>query len=178
MIYRSEQHAVIRAITSGQQGNIKAQAWQQLAESGWPEEETKMPERCERLSAAERLTQDAMTYAKARRELQVRHRLEWLVLVAKYSTDERERDDAIAELAAHLQSPAKKYATTAALIRSCVSEAYRRMIDHHTDTDYGAARSTWRRWRGLIREQLRDLEDAAVSRLHVGLQGYGVGDSG
>ena len=38
MIYRSEQHAVIRAITSGQQGNIKAQAWQQLAESGWPEE--------------------------------------------------------------------------------------------------------------------------------------------
>ena len=176
MIYRSEQHAVIRAITSGQQGNIKAQAWQQLAESGWPEEETKMPERCERLSAAERLVQDAMTYAKARRELLARHRLEWLVLVAKYSTDERERDDAIAELAARLESPAKKYVAKAELIRCCVSEAHKRAVDARTDADYGAARSTWRRWLGKMREQLRELEYAAVSRLHVGLQGYGVGE--
>ena len=107
-----------------------------------------MPERCERLSAAERLVQDAMTYAKARRELLARHRLEWLVLVAKYSTDERRRDDAIAELAARLESPAKNTWPRPSLSGAASAKAHKRAVDARTDADYGAARSTWRRWMG------------------------------
>ncbi len=156
-IYRNEQHATACAVGIDRLTTCGHSAWQDQHSSGFVEQLTSRPEAVDRLSLIERLTQDAMTRSMIKRKISHQS---FLVLVAKYGADERERAKAINELADTLDSPAPaKFRRICVWAWSCV--AFRRGIRSKLMESGDKHRATLYRWRKSIGKQLDELEEAA-----------------
>ena len=88
MIYKDAGHCIARVMSIETNDGTAKAGWQMRYQTGFPEERGAGSG----LSAEERLTQDAMTRGMLHRELT---ELQWNVLVAKYSINDREVADAV-----------------------------------------------------------------------------------
>ena len=147
-VYRDAGHCIARCMSIETNDGTAKSGWQMKYQSGFPE----TPGEGSGLSAEERLTQDSMTRAMLHRELTA---LQWNVIVAKYSINDREVGEAVRWLIPRIESPAHRLfvtkAVTAWAIPKRLPDAF--YVLHTWDSD-GTPDSTLRRWRGGVGKSL------------------------
>ena len=140
MIYKDAGHCIARVMSIETNDGTAKAGWQMRYQTGFPEERGAGSG----LSAEERLTQDAMTRGMLHRELT---ELQWNVLVAKYSINDREVADAVRWLILRVESPAHRLFVTKAVTAWAVPKRLPAAfyVLHSWDSD-GTPDSTLRRW--------------------------------
>ena len=168
MIYRDAGHCIARVMSIETNDGTAKAGWQMRYQSGFPEERTEGSG----LSAEERLTQDAMTRGMLHRELT---ELQWNVLVAKYSINDREVADAVRWLILRVESPAHRLFVTKAVTAWAVPKRLPAAfyVLHSWDAE-GTPDSTLRRWRGLIGKWLGANLDSAFKHVEQLLKDNGL----
>ncbi len=160
--YRDEQHAAVRAMSVDAVSTGASSSWQKQYSPGFVESETARPADCDSLNKIDRLLQDSMTRSlihKAVTEPQ------WLVLVALYSTEDRDRVGACERLAGLVVTPGD------ALFRGMAvgTWAFRHIRKEAKNVSAwdlnGTPERTLRRWRKDIRDQLDGWRKDAMTHL-------------
>jgi len=167
-VYRDAGHCIARCMSIETNDGTAKSGWQMRYQSGFPE----TPGEGSGLSAEERLTQDAMTRAMLHRELTT---LQWNVIVAKYSINDREVGEAVRWLIPRIESPAHRLfvtkAVTAWAIPKRLPDAF--YVLHTWDSD-GTPDRTLRRWRQLIGRWLQDGVNGAFMNAEEALRESGL----
>tara|TARA_R110001592_G_scaffold111372_6_gene308477 strand:- start:4713 stop:5240 length:528 start_codon:yes stop_codon:yes gene_type:complete len=167
-VYRDAGHCIARVLSIETNDGTAKSGWQMRYQSGFPE----TPGDGSGLSAEERLTQDAMTRGMLHRELTD---LQWYVIVAKYSINDREVAEAVRWLIPRVVSPAHRLfvtkAVTAWAIPKRLPEAF--YVLHSWDAD-GTPDRTLRGWRQKVNRWLEEGVNAAYSRTEQALQDNGM----
>ncbi|GAB3468266.1 hypothetical protein GCM10027398_16230 [Azotobacter salinestris] len=180
MIYRDALSAVIRCLAEDCIDTASKQAWQRLSRDASPG-----PRPGPRSTAQERLALDCLVHARLHRELPPRL---WHVLVARYSTHNARKVEAIGRLVPQLRSPAPQLfrykAVTTWAIPQQKGRSGRRstdmlvlpaeFYDMNTWDPEGRPEQTRRRWRAGIRKELEAMVDAALVQVQAILQDEGL----
>lgn len=169
-VYKDAGHCIARCMSIETNDGTAKSGWQMRYQSGFPEERGDGSG----LSAEERLTQDAMTRGMLHRELTD---LQWYVIVAKYSINDREVAEAVRWLVPRVVSPAHRLfvtkAVTAWAIPKRLPEAF--YVLHTWDAD-GTPDSTLRRWRGGVCKWLGAHTDSAFKATEQLLMDHGLSE--
>ena len=149
--YRDEQHAVVRAINSGE-GKPKSAAWQRQYMAGY---RISSPTDCDILAGVERLLADTATHATMRRFLSDR---QYNTLVVRYSGNDRDQIAAMKALAATVGTNAGPNCKALA-VGSWAMPAYKSAASNWDQQD--VSDRTLRQWRRDIHKELQTLHDEA-----------------
>lgn len=167
-VYKDAGHCIARCMSIETNDGTAKSGWQMRYQSGFPEERGDGSG----LSAEERLTQDAMTRGMLHRELTD---LQWHVIVAKYSINDREVAEAVRWLIPRVVSPAHRLfvtkAVTAWAIPKRLPEAF--YVLHTWDAD-GTPDRTLRGWRQKVCRWLEEGVNGAYARTEQALQDNGL----
>lgn len=161
-VYRDAAHCIARVMSIETIDGTAKSDWQNKYQPGFPE----LRGEGSGLSAADRLTQDAMTRALLHRHLSA---TQWHALVAKYSINDVEVGESVRWLVRRIESPAHRLflmkAVTAWAVPKRLPESFYMLSSWDAD---GTPERTLRRWRSGIFKQLGGIVDSgfqSVERL-------------
>lgn len=160
--YRDEQHATVRAMSVDAVSTCASPSWQKHHRPGFVESETSRPTECDQLGPVDRLLQDSMTRSLIHQSVNER---QWLVLVALYAAQDRDRVQACERLAELVTCPGD------ALFRGMAvgTWAFRHIRGEARNVNTwdlnGTPERTLRRWRKDVQDQLESWRKDAMTHL-------------